>query len=170
MSTNLTSRMTGDQRGGIAVEFAILLIPMLVMAFGVVEYGRAIYHYNALVKAVRDGARLLAQNNPADASYAQRQTEARCLVMHGNTQCAGPVLVPGLEAQHVRICDRVHQDGCDSAYPYANVPTGAGLINVVEIRIDGYQYNYLGLPMGPTLVRLTSTVFDDIRAVMRQVI
>lgn len=157
-------------RGAVAVEFAILLIPLLTMAFGVVEYGRAIYHYNALVKAVRDGTRILAQNNPSDASYADKQTQARCLVMHGNINCTGPTLVPGLEAQHVLICDRIHLAGCDAPASYENVPTGQGLINLVEVRISGYQYNYLGLPLGWTLVRLTSTVFDNIRSVMRQIV
>lgn len=158
-------------RGVVAVEFAILLIPLITMAFGVVEYGRAIYHYNALVKAVRDGTRLLTQNNPADASYANRQAEARCLVLHGNINCSGPTLVPGLAAGHVLICDRVHfAAGCAAQPVYENVPTGQGLINLVEIRITGYQYNYLGLPLGWALVHLTSTTFDDIRSVMRQIV
>lgn len=158
-------------RGAVVVEFAILLIPLITMAFGIVEYGRAIYHYNALVKAVRDGTRLLTQNSPTDASYADRQAEARCLVMHGNINCSGPILVPGLAAGNVLICDRVHfAGGCAAQATYQSVPTGFGLINLVEIRITGYQYNYLGLPLGWTLVQLTSTVFDDIRAVMRQII
>jgi hypothetical protein len=112
----------------------------------------------------------LTQNNPADASYANRQTEARCLVMHGNINCEGPTLVPGLLAQHVLICDRINFGDCASQATYQNVATGQGLINLVEIRISGYQYNYLGLPLGWALVELTSTVFDDIRAVMRQIV
>lgn len=158
-----------SMQGVVAVELAILMIPLIMLAFGAVEFGRAIYHYNTLAKAVRDGARLLAQNNPTDASYAARQNEARCLVMHGNTACTGPTLVPALTAAQVVLCDRVHLDGCTNG-PYGNVPTGAGLINLVEVKIDGYQFTYLGLPVTVTLSALPPIVFDDIRAVMRQII
>lgn len=156
-------------QGVAAVELAILMIPMIMLAFGVVEYGRALYHYNALGKAVRDGARLLAQNNPADASYAEKETQARCLVVHGNMGCTGATLVPDLTAAHVVVCDRVHLDGCTDG-PYGNVATGEGLINLVEVKIEGYQFTYIGLPVGVDLARLTAITFNDIRAVMRQII
>jgi Flp pilus assembly protein TadG len=48
------------QRGAAAVEFALLVIPLLVMLTGITEMGRALYYYNAIAKAARDGARLLS--------------------------------------------------------------------------------------------------------------
>lgn len=167
----LPPSLVGQSRikGVVAVELAILMVPLMMLAFGAVEFGRAIYHYNTLAKAVRDGARLLAQNNPADASYAARQNEARCLVMHGNIDCTGPTLVPALTAAHVVLCDRVHLNGCTNG-PYENVPTGEGLINLVEVKIDGYQFDYLGLPVRFDLSALPPIVFADIRSIMRQII
>ena len=41
------------QRGVAAVEMAIVLIPMLVLCFGVLEIGRALYLYNGLVKSTQ---------------------------------------------------------------------------------------------------------------------
>ncbi len=37
------------QGGAVAVEFALLVIPMLVMVFGITEFGRAMYQYLSLI-------------------------------------------------------------------------------------------------------------------------
>lgn len=168
MRSNMPGR--ARQKGVAAVEFALMLIPMLLLAFGVVEYGRALYQYNTLVKTVRDGVRLLSQSNPADESYADRMAAAQCLIVYGKTACSGAdvPLVPGLSTGHVRICDRVHYAACPSAAQsdYLNVATGMGVVNLVEVRVTGYTFTFLGLPFA---VDADSVVFGDIRAVMRQV-
>lgn len=129
--------------GVAAVEFALLLIPMLVLCFGIVEYGRAIYQYNTLAKGVRDAVRLLAQNNPADTTYPT--TAARCLAVYGNTACTGQALVPGLTVNDVVICDRVSSTGCPGKQ-FANFATAIGTINLVEVRISGFDFALIGLP------------------------
>lgn len=55
------ARTLKTQRGVAAVEFGILLIPLVLLAFGITEYGRAMYQYNALGKSVRSAARYLSQ-------------------------------------------------------------------------------------------------------------
>lgn len=169
MQANMLRRRA--QQGVAAVEFALMLIPMLLLAFGVVEYGRALYQYNTLVKTVRDGVRLLSQANPADESYPGKMAAAECLVVYGKTACTGDdiPLVPGLTTGHVRICDRIHYADCPAAVQsdYLNVATGMGLINLVEVRVSGYTFNFLGLPF---VLDVDSVIFGDIRAVMRQVI
>ena len=78
-------------RGVAAVELAIVITPMVLMMFGAVEFGRAIYTYNTLDKTVRDAARHLSQHGPGDAAI---QTEARCLAVHisatGRTSTMAP--------------------------------------------------------------------------------
>ena len=63
-------RSFSDQRGAVAVEFA-LVIPILAMVvFAIIEFGRG---YNAKVEltgAVREGARALALGQPADVEQA----------------------------------------------------------------------------------------------------
>jgi Flp pilus assembly protein TadG len=148
-------------RGVAAVEFALLLLPMLIMCFGVVEYGRTVYQYNSLAKAVRDSVRLLAQASPDDANYPV--TAARCLAVHGNVGCTGPALVPGLATSHVVICDRAN--ACAGG-TYTDVPTAVGAINLVEVRVSGFALPFIGLPF---LGNGESITFNDIRATMRQV-
>lgn len=154
-------------RGVAAVEFALLLVPMMLLAFGVVEYGRALYQYNAVAKGSRDAARLLSHNSPVDTDYATTQTAARCLAVFGNTECDGDALAPGLTTSHVQICDRVNWSSCagSTADTYFNVPTGLGLINLVEVRITGYTFSFIGLPFVTTS---SGIVFGNISTAMRQ--
>ncbi|MGB0129791.1 MAG: TadE family protein, partial [Rhodocyclaceae bacterium] len=70
------------QRGVAAVEFGLLLIPLVLLAFGITEYGRALYQYNALGKAARSAVRHLSEHAPGDAAQA---TTATCLAVYGNT-------------------------------------------------------------------------------------
>jgi hypothetical protein len=73
-------------RGVAAVEFAILLIPLLLMLCGVAEFGRAIYQYDALTKATRGATRYLSQFSPDDAGYPAAQAKCMavaCFLVHG---------------------------------------------------------------------------------------
>ncbi len=144
-------------RGAVAVEFALLLIPMLLLAFGVAEYGRALYQYNTLVKTVRDSARLLSQHNPADAaSYTLVLDNARCLAVHGNIGCTGPSLAPGLTTGMVGITS-------------ITTTTAAGTsITLVEVGITGYVFNFVFNPAGLMGNAANTIPFSDIHATMRQ--
>jgi Flp pilus assembly protein TadG len=144
-------------RGAVTVEFALLLIPLLLLAFGVAEYGRALYQYNTLVKTVRDAARLLSQHNPLDAvSYSLAVNDARCLAVHGNTGCTGPSLVPGLTSAMVQIA------------PVTTTTAAGTSITLVEVRITGYVFNFVFNPARLLGNAADVIPFGDIHATMRQ--
>lgn len=167
----LAATKRAAMRGAVAVEFAILLIPMLLMVFGVVEYGRALYQYNTLAKAVRDSARLLAQNNPTDADYPL--ADAKCLAVYGhNAPCTSDEtpLVPGLTTAMVYVCNPADSSACPGT-TYANVSTGSGAINLVEVRIKGYVFNYWFNPAVFFVPNSATTLnFGDIHTTMRQIL
>ena len=142
-----------DQRGAAAVEFALLLIPLVVMVFGTTELGRAIYTYNTLDKTVRDAARHLSQHGPGDVTV---QAEARCLAVYGNEGCSGPALAPGLTTAAVQICDAL---SCPATH--AAQPTGLGSVNLVTVGIQGYAYNSLVEFVVPDMT------FNNIAATLR---
>lgn len=48
------------QGGVAAVEFAFVLVILLLIMAGVVEFGRTLWYADALTKATRDGARLMS--------------------------------------------------------------------------------------------------------------
>ncbi len=125
-------------KGAVAVEFGILLIPMVVLAFGIAEYGRAIYTYNTLAKSVRDAARYLTSQAPGDPT---EHDKAKCMVVFGSYDCGEPdeALAPGLSVSMVQTCDRILKLKCDGVDTTLN--TGSGTINLVVVRINGYAYD-----------------------------
>lgn len=67
------SRRSG-LRGAAAIEMAIML-PLLVLIFtGMVEYGRLMWHYDALAKATRDAARYLSNEPDISAKTGAAKT------------------------------------------------------------------------------------------------
>lgn len=134
------------QIGAALVEFAILLPLLVLIAFGITEYGRAVYQYDTLTKSVRSAARLLSQYGPDGSHDAQ----ARCLAVFGNRTCAGSPLLPGLNTGQVII------------ETHSNLPTGAGSINVVTVAIRDYPFTSLVPALVPNIR------FGSIAATMRQ--
>lgn len=159
------------QRGAAALEFALVLIPLLVLAFGVVEYGRTIYYYDTVVKSVRAAARYIAPHDPADAaSFAVAASNARCLAVYGKTACGSgdTPLVPGLSTANVKVCSKASVTECTgllgSDVQNVSTGTGTGTINLVIVRVEGYQFGFLGLPFTGAG---TSVQFNAVESVMR---
>ena len=146
--------MRRNIRGVAAVELAILLAPLCALTFGVTEYGRAIYTYNTMDKAVRDAARHLTSVLP---SNPDPMSEARNLAVYGNVQGTGTPLAPGLTTAMIDICDAA---ACPSTH--ASVPTGSGVVNLVTVRVTGYVYNSIVTYVAPATMN-----FGDIAVTMR---
>lgn len=163
-------RRSKRRRGIALIEFALLLVPMLILGFGIAEYGRAVYHYNTIVKSVRSAVRVLAQHNPSDSGYSAVVTEAKCMVVYANKNCTGTPLAPGLTVSNIKVCDSVAWGECSSAVQadYKNVDTlGIGAINLVEVRVSGYQFSFIGLPLVSIPIG-NAVTFGAVAAVMRQ--
>jgi len=141
-------------RGVAAVELALTMVPLLVLTFGVTEYGRAIYTYNTIDKAARDAARFLTAPPPgtADANAA-----ASNLVVYGNVDGTGTPLAPGLATSMVSICNATSCPGS-----HAGVATGSGVVNLVTVSITGYIYNSIVTYVAPATLS-----FNNISVTMR---
>ncbi|HET8746398.1 MAG TPA: TadE/TadG family type IV pilus assembly protein [Ramlibacter sp.] len=127
------------------MELAILLVPLMVLAFGTTETGRALYYYNTLLKATRDAARYASMS-----AGAAQDAQAVCHAVYGQS-CGSTLvpLVPGLEPANVRISHRTQS-------------TGSGAVDVVTVTIQRYAFTpVIGWPVG-------SLTFGDISCTMRQ--
>lgn len=144
------------ESGVAAVEMGLLLPLLVLLLFGLTEFGRATYQYNALTKAVRDGARFLSQFAPGDATST---FQAKSMVVCGATDCSGRApLVPGMSLSNVRVRDRVSDPAT-----YNLQSTGRGTINLVSVEVSGFTFRSVATGFVP------SVVFSPIQATMEQV-
>lgn len=143
------------QKGVAAVEMVIILLPMLILCFGIIEIGRALYFYDGLVKSTRGAVRYLTAQNlkspPSGVTADSIRVKARSLAVCGAFDCTSlPSVVPGLTLAHVRVCDPVACPGTHSS-----VATGQGSADLVTVAIGGpgatpYTFDFM-LPGGPQL-------------------
>jgi len=90
------------------VELAIILPLMVMLLVAVTEIGRAIVQYNALTKALQDGARHAAAYGllgTTGSVYIDGglENEIRNLVVYGDTQGGTTPLVEGLTPGQVEV-------------------------------------------------------------------
>lgn len=149
------------QKGVAAVEFAILVPLMILMVFGITEFGRAFYQYNTLTKSVRDGVRYLSTQAPGTGHGI-----AACLAVYGNQTCTGQVLVPGLSTSMVSICDAINCPGTHSA-----VSTGSGVVNLATVTVTGFPFTSLvNFSLAGLTIGAPNMTFGPVSATMRQIL
>jgi len=141
-------------RGVAAVELALTMVPLLVLTFGVTEYGRAIYTYNTIDKAARDATRYLTAPPPG---IVDTDGAAKNLVVYGNVEGTGTPLAPDLATSMVSICNATSCPGT-----HAGVATGSGVVNLVTVSISGYVYNSVVTYVAPATMN-----FNNISVTMR---
>lgn len=123
------------QKGVVAVEMALVLVPMLLLCFGITELGRALYQYNGLVKATRGAARYLSQQSlsspPVGETADSIRVKARSLALCGEYACGGKTpLVTDLTLDMISVCDPVL---CPTTH--LNVATGEGAVSLVSVMV-----------------------------------
>lgn len=109
------------QRGAALIELALIMPLLLLMTVITTDFGRSLYHYNAITKSMRDAARYLSMdlNNT-------RIEQARKLVVYGNPDGTGSPLVPGMALDKVAVTQ-----GTSGTNP---------VINTVTITVTGYTF------------------------------
>jgi len=54
--------LSHDQRGTAVVEFALIALPLFLILFGIIDFGRALNYYNDMTQLAGQGARFAAVN------------------------------------------------------------------------------------------------------------
>lgn len=142
------------QRGAALIELALITPLLLLLTLITTEFGRAMYEYNAVVKSTRDAVRYLSVQTPGT-----HVTEARNLMVYGNTAGTGAPLARGLSLANVPA------GSCCTWQPAGANP----LITTVTVRISSYAFH----SMFPSVMGVVfadangNIVFSDITATMR---
>lgn len=117
-----------QMRGAAVVELALLLVILLMIVSGVIEFGRTFWYYDALTKATRDGARFLSYAKAASAPPALNtnlQNQAKAMVVNA----ANFAQVPNFSEGNVTV----------SCYPSCTAPNNVTVqINAYRVTIGGW--------------------------------
>jgi Flp pilus assembly protein TadG len=130
-------RFVGSERAAALVEFAIVLPILLLIVFGIVDFGRALYTANNLTSAVREGARLASTQITPDPTVAGSKTAvsnavSSYVVAFGGNAGAPTVsetfsgAPPNMQSITVQIV----------SYPFTPITPLAGLIGLGTIRMS----------------------------------
>jgi len=142
------------QYGVALIELALVMPLLLLLTFITTEFGRAMYEYNAVVKSTRDAVRYLSVQTPGT-----HVTEARNLIVYGNTGGTGSPLARGLSLSNVPA-------GSCCTWQSAGA---SPIITTVTVRVSSYTFH----SMFPSVIGVVfadangNIVFSDITATMR---
>lgn len=91
------------QYGLAAVEATLVLPLLLLLMLTIGEFGRLLYQYNTLTRAVRAGAQLeVDANNIFDpAAKSSREQKITNLILYGETTPGTSTLLPGMTSDDI---------------------------------------------------------------------
>lgn len=143
---------TSRRRGATAVEMAMVLLPLLMMLFGIFEYGRLLMDWNLLDNAAREGCRYALANNQDSNITTDVQTIVMNYMAGRNTSFSGSTLTVTVSGTHT-------SNGQSTSY------TGSGVNNLapgdmITVTVTGnYQLlKIIPLVSLPSSFSLTSSV------------
>lgn len=131
------------QGGAAAVEFAIVIGVLVLIIGGIVEFGRLFWHYDALSKSTRDGARLMSTAEGATLHSAAENVARQAVLV----EAAGAQLNPALTSSQVAIQCTYLSGGAEGAWGACHDMNAADPTDVpvhVRVSISGSpQYTIL---------------------------
>ena len=122
-----------DERGGTLVEFSIAATVFLLLLFGVVEFGRALWTHNALTDAARRGARYAVVHQAADIDSVKN------VVVYEDPAGGTTPVVEGLTTDNVQVT-------------YSGFTLDGG---TVQVTITNYDFHFV-VPIVSTTIRMPS--------------
>lgn len=128
-----SARPTRRLRGAVAVEFALVLILLLLILSGIVEFGRAMWHANVLTKATRDGARVISVWEPTDLASGLQESRDRVVATANASRLSPPLL----QGNVVLECD--YSSGPTPSFSFTTCSDTTPPVSV-RARITGYQF------------------------------
>lgn len=137
-------RFLKDRRGASVLEMTVMMPFLIFLAFGVIEFGRALYCYHAINKSVRDAARFMARekvncdappSTTCDPVDSNAKTEAKNLALTGQISTGGtPILSYWTDPDTIFI-DYITYDNSSGDYYIPNTTSDKQAGNFARVRV-----------------------------------
>ena len=127
----------GSERAAALVEFAIVLPILLLIVFGIVDFGRALYTANNLTSAVREGARLASTQISPDPTVAASKTAVTNAVKAYTTAIDANAPVPTVAEAFSGAPPNLQSITVSiTAYPFTPITPLAGIVGLGTISMS----------------------------------
>jgi Flp pilus assembly protein TadG len=157
------TRFSNDTSGGVLVEFTLVFVMLMVLTFGLIEFGIVLYQYNAAEKATAVGARFAATRGPVVTGISDCGVATTAAA---GTPCSS---VSGSAGWSITCNAASPAAGCDADTlneMVAAMQAFASNIEAqnvqVELRGAGLGFVGRGSPVPMVTVRLTGMTYDFI--------
>ncbi len=127
------------EKGQALLEFALVTLVFFILAFGIIEFGRALWTWNTIAEATRAGARYATTATPTGTD-----TEIKKMVVYKdpNATAGSTPVLPGLTESNVTV-DYLMNNGTAAA--------SKAVADIIQVSITGYQFPFLVTLFGPSL-------------------
>lgn len=144
LESPVARRRCRDERGAVAVEFALLVPLLLLLVLGTIQYGSYFYSSQAGSDIARDAARRAAVGDPVTCD------EFRAIVQDGINGVAGHGKTAYITRTYVRrpagrtgdllpgdeVTVKFQFDGFDMNLPFLPVPSNGKITATVKARLE----------------------------------
>ena len=142
-----------DQRGATAVEFALVMLPLVFLVFGIIQYGLYFYSTQTGTYAVQQGARRLSvgdcTSTPALKGFLHDK------LSNGATTASESALSPQIKWQHTSA------DGTVTDVTQATAVVGDSVTLSLTYPALNMNFPYIPLPNDGDVVRSSTAMVED---------
>ena len=159
-------KFRSKQKGAVLIELAIVIPLLLLLTLVPLEISHAISEYKVLVNQVESAARYLSTKTPGLG-----RAEAICLVRTSSLSCSATPVLAGLalSGATVSVYDAVNAASTQKSQKTSS-DTNSVRINLVTVKVTGYQYNLSIGDFAYGIFQLPATLdFGEISSTMRQI-
>jgi len=152
--------MLRDERGATLIETTIVFPLVLILTFGLVEFGYAFYQYHTAEKATAIGARYVATRGPLLPALGDGSHD--CVSANGAITPGTPCSDPAIPSAATTTCTSAGSGGCSAAVfaaMLAQMQQFAPFITAANVRVDVAQskLGFIGRGRAVPLVTVRTT-------------
>jgi Flp pilus assembly protein TadG len=146
-----------DARGATAVEFALVMLPLIYLVFGIIQYGLYFYSTQTGTYAVQQGVRRLSVGDCTSTPTLQAMLSNK--LSNGATTASASALNPQVQWKYTDAT------GAAATANTVSPPTGLQVGDSVSLTLTypalNMNFPFIPLPNGGQVTRTSSAMVED---------